>query len=157
MLTRMHCHIHYCSNNTTPCSVCLGKQIPPLENPEVDSNDSFKLTRQPAPSTRRCCQYQWWRMRLLPTAQRRTPPAQHTVHNAHSVLLLGKTRQWTDRGQLVGVVNCNMKQKKPASSITCVIAHIIISFICSSFGFDEVRKQKAFSLSPSGGVLHELH
>uniref|UniRef100_A0A8P4KAT6 RAB31, member RAS onco family n=1 Tax=Dicentrarchus labrax TaxID=13489 RepID=A0A8P4KAT6_DICLA len=33
----------------------ISKQIPPLENPEVDSNDSFKLTRQPAPSARRCC------------------------------------------------------------------------------------------------------
>ncbi|TKS79539.1 RalA-binding protein 1 [Collichthys lucidus] len=33
----------------------ISKQIPPLENIEVESNESFKLTRQPAPSTRRCC------------------------------------------------------------------------------------------------------
>ncbi|KAI3374756.1 hypothetical protein L3Q82_021311, partial [Scortum barcoo] len=33
----------------------ISKQIPPLENTEVESNDSFKLTRQPPPSSRRCC------------------------------------------------------------------------------------------------------
>ncbi|XP_061549840.1 ras-related protein Rab-31 isoform X2 [Phycodurus eques] len=33
----------------------ISKQIPPLENPDVESTESFKLTRQPAPSTRRCC------------------------------------------------------------------------------------------------------
>ncbi|XP_012670782.1 ras-related protein Rab-31 isoform X1 [Clupea harengus] len=31
------------------------RQIPPLENPEGDSNESFKLTRQAPPSSRRCC------------------------------------------------------------------------------------------------------
>ncbi|XP_035994400.1 ras-related protein Rab-31 isoform X2 [Fundulus heteroclitus] len=33
----------------------ISKQIPPLENAEVESNDSFKLTRQPSQTTRRCC------------------------------------------------------------------------------------------------------
>ncbi|KAG5286527.1 hypothetical protein AALO_G00015810 [Alosa alosa] len=31
------------------------RQIPPLENPDLDSNESFKLTRQAPPSSRRCC------------------------------------------------------------------------------------------------------
>ncbi|XP_054624803.1 ras-related protein Rab-31 isoform X2 [Dunckerocampus dactyliophorus] len=33
----------------------ISKQIPPLENPDMEINESFKLTRQPAASTRRCC------------------------------------------------------------------------------------------------------
>lgn len=43
----------YCVNKHF--AAYLGKQIPPLENPEVESNESFKLTRAPAPTTRRCC------------------------------------------------------------------------------------------------------
>ncbi|CAB1326893.1 unnamed protein product, partial [Coregonus sp. 'balchen'] len=33
----------------------ISKQIPPLENPDVDSNESFKITRQPPPSNKLCC------------------------------------------------------------------------------------------------------
>ncbi|KAB5535743.1 hypothetical protein PHYPO_G00121470, partial [Pangasianodon hypophthalmus] len=33
----------------------ISRQIPPLENTDVDSNESFKITRQPLPSARRCC------------------------------------------------------------------------------------------------------
>ncbi|XP_041697031.1 ras-related protein Rab-31-like [Coregonus clupeaformis] len=33
----------------------ISKQIPPLENPDVDSNESFKITRQPPPSNQLCC------------------------------------------------------------------------------------------------------
>ncbi|KAG7277156.1 hypothetical protein CRUP_022619 [Coryphaenoides rupestris] len=33
----------------------ISKQIPALQNPEVESNESFKLNQQPPPSTRRCC------------------------------------------------------------------------------------------------------
>ncbi|XP_061775671.1 ras-related protein Rab-31 isoform X2 [Nerophis ophidion] len=33
----------------------ISKQIPPLENPDMEINESFKLTRQPALSSRKCC------------------------------------------------------------------------------------------------------
>uniref|UniRef100_A0AAR2JF76 RAB31, member RAS oncogene family n=1 Tax=Pygocentrus nattereri TaxID=42514 RepID=A0AAR2JF76_PYGNA len=33
----------------------ISRQIPPLENAEVDSNESFKITRPPPASSRRCC------------------------------------------------------------------------------------------------------
>ncbi|GAA6090161.1 ras-related protein Rab-31 [Tachysurus ichikawai] len=33
----------------------ISRQIPPLENTDLDSNESFKITRQPPPSSRRCC------------------------------------------------------------------------------------------------------
>ncbi|RXN06043.1 ras-related Rab-31 [Labeo rohita] len=33
----------------------ISRQIPPLENTDADSHDSFKLTRQPPPSSKRCC------------------------------------------------------------------------------------------------------
>ncbi|XP_048021035.1 ras-related protein Rab-31 isoform X2 [Megalobrama amblycephala] len=33
----------------------ISRQIPPLENTDADSQESFKLTRQPPPSTKRCC------------------------------------------------------------------------------------------------------
>ncbi|XP_026107338.1 ras-related protein Rab-31 isoform X2 [Carassius auratus] len=33
----------------------ISRQIPPLENTDADSHESFKLTRQPPPSSRRCC------------------------------------------------------------------------------------------------------
>uniref|UniRef100_A0A3B1KJC0 RAB31, member RAS onco family n=1 Tax=Astyanax mexicanus TaxID=7994 RepID=A0A3B1KJC0_ASTMX len=33
----------------------ISRQIPPLEDADVDSNESFKITRQPPASSRRCC------------------------------------------------------------------------------------------------------
>uniref|UniRef100_A0A8C1TSE0 Uncharacterized protein n=1 Tax=Cyprinus carpio TaxID=7962 RepID=A0A8C1TSE0_CYPCA len=33
----------------------ISRQIPPLENTDADSNESFKLTGQPPPSSKRCC------------------------------------------------------------------------------------------------------
>ncbi|XP_016351683.1 ras-related protein Rab-31-like [Sinocyclocheilus anshuiensis] len=33
----------------------ISRQIPPLENTDADSHESFKLTRQPPPSSKRCC------------------------------------------------------------------------------------------------------
>ncbi|XP_056277774.1 ras-related protein Rab-31 [Pseudoliparis swirei] len=33
----------------------ISKRIPPLEKSEEESDDSFKLSRQPTPSARRCC------------------------------------------------------------------------------------------------------
>ncbi|XP_057190673.1 ras-related protein Rab-31 [Triplophysa rosa] len=34
---------------------CISRQIPPLEGTDAESNESFKLTRQTPPSTKRCC------------------------------------------------------------------------------------------------------
>ncbi|XP_062843883.1 ras-related protein Rab-31 [Trichomycterus rosablanca] len=33
----------------------ISRQIPPLENAEVESNESFKITRQQSSTSRRCC------------------------------------------------------------------------------------------------------
>ncbi|XP_064187220.1 ras-related protein Rab-31-like isoform X2 [Anguilla rostrata] len=33
----------------------ISRQIPPLDPQDVESNDSFKLSRQPLPLNRRCC------------------------------------------------------------------------------------------------------
>ncbi|XP_051554362.1 ras-related protein Rab-31-like [Myxocyprinus asiaticus] len=42
--------------NHSLISLCpAGRQIPPLESEDADSNESFKLMRQPPPSTKCCC------------------------------------------------------------------------------------------------------
>uniref|UniRef100_A0A0E9SW06 Uncharacterized protein n=1 Tax=Anguilla anguilla TaxID=7936 RepID=A0A0E9SW06_ANGAN len=33
----------------------ISRQIPPLDPQDVDAPETFKLTRQPPPSSRRCC------------------------------------------------------------------------------------------------------
>lgn len=91
-------------------------------------------------------------MRLLPPAAG-TAPAQHMVHNAHSVLPLGKTTQWTDWGQLARVVGCDTKTEKPASSINIgqcskiQQAHLFHLAAAVSVVMG-VRKQEALGFAP---------
>lgn len=76
-------------------------------------------------------------MRWLPSRAAGTRPAQHTVHNAHSVFLQGKARQWTDRH--ASACTCGLPatwNRKAANSITWVSGrsfHLIVAVWKGSF------------------------